>query len=64
MKRKPKSIKLDLILKLNPNNTVSFGNGKNDELMLKESAIGFGILKNEGIYAKNLFNAHIFEKPF
>ncbi|MDV7188587.1 hypothetical protein R3X25_14970 [Lutibacter sp. TH_r2] len=51
--------KLDLILKLNPNNTVSFGNGKNDELILKESAIGIGILENEGIYAKNLLNADI-----
>lgn len=46
--------KLKLIQKLNPQNTVSFGNGRNDELMLKESIIGIGILENEGIYAANI----------
>lgn len=51
--------KLDLILKLNPENTVSFGNGRNDELMLKEAVLGIGILENEGIYAKNLLAADI-----
>lgn len=51
--------KLDLVLKLNSENTVSFGNGRNDELMLKESVIGIGILESEGIYAKNLLSADI-----
>lgn len=51
--------KLDLILKLNPKNTASFGNGRNDELMLKEAVIGIGILENEGIYTKNLLAADI-----
>ena len=51
--------KLDLILKLNAEHTVSFGNGRNDELMLKEAIIGIGILENEGIYAKNLLSADI-----
>lgn len=51
--------KLQLIRKLNPGNTVAFGNGRNDELMLKESIIGIGILENEGIYTKNLLSADI-----
>ncbi|NLP56801.1 HAD family hydrolase [Lutibacter sp. B1] len=51
--------KLKLIRKLNPENTVAFGNGRNDELMLKESIIGIGILENEGIYTKNLLSADI-----
>lgn len=51
--------KLDLVKKLNPNYTVSFGNGRNDELMLKESILGIGILENEGIYAKNFLAADI-----
>lgn len=51
--------KLDLIKKLNPENTVSFGNGRNDELMLKKSILGIGILEEEGIYSKNLLSADI-----
>jgi len=51
--------KLDLLNKLNPENTVCFGNGKNDELMLKNSVIGIGIMENEGIFSKNILNAHI-----
>lgn len=51
--------KLALVQKLNANNTVAFGNGRNDELMLKEAVIGIGILENEGIYTKNLLCADI-----
>lgn len=51
--------KLDLVLKLNSSNTVAFGNGRNDELMLKEAVIGIGILESEGIYSKNILSADI-----
>lgn len=51
--------KLELIQKLDANNTIAFGNGRNDELMLKEAVIGIGILENEGIYTKNLLSADI-----
>ncbi len=51
--------KLDLLIELNPSNTVCFGNGRNDELMLLNAVIGIGILEAEGIYAKNLLSADI-----
>jgi P-type E1-E2 ATPase len=51
--------KLAILQKLNPLNTVAFGNGRNDQLMLKEAVIGVGILENEGIYTSTLMNADI-----
>lgn len=51
--------KLALIQKLNSNYTVAFGNGRNDELMLKEAIIGIGVLESEGIFTKNLLSADI-----
>lgn len=48
-----------MFLKLNPEHTISFGNGRNDDLMLKESSIGIGILENEGIFTKTLLSADI-----
>jgi P-type E1-E2 ATPase len=48
-----------LVKQLNSLNTIAFGNGRNDELMLKEAIIGVGILENEGIFTKNLLSSDI-----
>ncbi|RXP63329.1 ATPase P [Lutibacter sp. HS1-25] len=51
--------KLAILKELNPLNTVAFGNGRNDQLMLKEAIVGVGILENEGICTSTLINADI-----
>ena len=51
--------KLELIQQLNPDTTVAVGNGRNDELMLKNAVLGIGILEKEGIFTKNLMSSDI-----
>ncbi|WP_353852727.1 ATPase P [Dehalobacter restrictus] len=46
--------KLDLIQRLGPKETVSIGNGNNDEFMLKESIIGICVMGSEGCSKKAL----------
>jgi len=43
--------KCELVNELNPQTTVCFGNGYNDEEMLNSSILSIGILGEEGIYA-------------
>jgi soluble P-type ATPase len=40
--------KLEFVLKLNPDHVVSIGNGRNDQLMLKSSALGIAVIGEEG----------------
>ncbi|CEG56924.1 Conserved protein of unknown function (HAD-like domain) [Legionella fallonii LLAP-10] len=44
---------------LNPDTTVSIGNGKNDQYILKESALGIAIIGSEGIAVEALLSADI-----
>ena len=51
--------KLELVRKLAPDKTVSIGDGSNDALILKESAIGVCIIGKEGAAAEALMNADL-----
>lgn len=44
---------------LDPETTVSIGNGKNDQLILKESALGIAIVGPEGAAAEAILSADI-----
>jgi soluble P-type ATPase len=49
--------KKEFIKKLDVNKTIALGNGRNDELMLKEAIISIAVLNDEGISVKTLNNA-------
>jgi soluble P-type ATPase len=51
--------KLKIIQKLGTNETVAFGNGTNDEMMLKEAIIGIAVLGPEGTSVKALTAADV-----
>ncbi len=46
--------KLSYLQKLGPQSTIGVGNGANDELMLKESALGIALVQQEGVATKTL----------
>ena len=61
-----KEQKLEYIRSLNAGNVVAFGNGNNDELMLKESAIGISVINSEcaavkAVLASDIVSASIFD---
>lgn len=51
--------KLNFVKKLGCGSTIAVGNGNNDELMLKESAVGVCILGEEGLATKALLASDI-----
>ena len=51
--------KLNFVKELGSEFTLSVGNGRNDKLMLKETALGIGILQEEGICTETLLNSDI-----
>lgn len=51
--------KLEFIRELGQDRTIAVGNGNNDELMLKESAIGICILEEEGLAVRALLASDI-----
>ena len=51
--------KKSLIELLNPKETIALGNGSNDVLMLKESAISIAVLGQEGLSIKALENSDL-----
>ena len=51
--------KLDYLLKLGKDTTLSVGNGRNDTLMLRESVIGIALLQEEGACVNALITADI-----
>ena len=51
--------KLDYLLKIGKENTLCVGNGKNDKLMLKESAISIALIQDEGVCVESLLAATI-----
>src|SRR5512136_1978284 len=54
--------KFDFLKSLDLENTVAMGNGNNDELILKEAALGIAILGDEGISVTALKQADIMVK--
>ncbi len=46
--------KLEILVKLGPENTISYGNGNNDKSMIKESAVGVCIMGDEGCSRETL----------
>lgn len=51
--------KLAYIKNLDTDVTVSIGNGRNDCLMLKHSALGIALIQEEGASVQTLLSAHI-----
>jgi len=51
--------KLDYVKKLGLSHVIAIGNGKNDHLMLKESALSIGIIQAEGACSQILCDTHI-----
>jgi soluble P-type ATPase len=52
-------VKLRVLESLDPTSTVAIGNGSNDHLILKEAALGIGVLGEEGMSASAMKNADI-----
>jgi soluble P-type ATPase len=51
--------KLEYVKKLGAENTASMGNGRNDRLMLKESALGIAVILGEGAASVTLASADV-----
>ena len=51
--------KVDYIRQLGAPATVCIGNGRNDRLMLKEAAVGIGVIQQEGSSLQALLNADL-----
>ena len=51
--------KLDYINSLNPEKCVCIGNGRNDQLMLKNAALGIVLIQREGASTETLLNSDI-----
>jgi len=55
-------VKLRVLESLDPTSTVAIGNGNNDQLILKEAALGIAVLGDEGISVSAMRNADIVVK--
>ena len=51
--------KLNYVNELGPSHVIAIGNGKNDHLMLRESALGIGIIQAEGAYSQIFYDTQI-----
>ena len=51
--------KLNFVNGLNSKTVLSVGNGRNDKLMLKQTALGIAILQDEGLCTQTLLNSDI-----
>ncbi|MFK2822012.1 HAD family hydrolase [Arcobacter sp. YIC-80] len=54
--------KLDFVKSLDSSTVLSVGNGRNDKLMLKETALGIAILQDEGLCSETLLSSDILVK--
>jgi P-type E1-E2 ATPase len=54
--------KIDFLRTLGPEGTVAIGNGDNDQLVLKEAALGVAVLGDEGLSVSALVNADVMAK--
>ncbi len=55
-------VKLRVLESLDPTRTVAIGNGNNDQLILKEAALGIAVLGDEGMSASAMKNADVIVK--
>lgn len=53
------SQKLNYVTNLDADKVISIGNGRNDILMLKASALGIGVIQSEGAYSQIINNVQI-----
>lgn len=53
------SQKLNYVTNLDADKVISIGNGRNDILMLKASALGIGVIQAEGAYSQIINNAQV-----
>ncbi len=60
--KKQDQSKLAYVEKLGINRTVCIGNGRNDRLMLKKSALGIAVLLNECAFVPTIMDADIVSK--
>ena len=51
--------KLDYVNSLGSSHVIAIGNGKNDHLMLRESALSIGIIQAEGAYAQIIYDTQV-----
>ena len=51
--------KLQYVQALGAENTVSIGNGRNDQLMLKSSALGIAVILEEGVSTQAVWSADV-----
>jgi soluble P-type ATPase len=56
---KSKEAKFESLKNLNPESTVVIGNGNNDQLILKEAALGIIVLGDEGMSISAMKNADV-----
>ena len=53
------SQKLNYVTNLDADKVISIGNGRNDILMLRASALGIGVIQSEGAYSQIINNAQV-----
>jgi soluble P-type ATPase len=53
------ALKLGYIKKLGAGKVVAIGNGRNDKLMLKQSALGIALIQKEGVSVETLQSADV-----
>lgn len=53
------SQKLNYVTNLDADKVISIGNGRNDILMLKASALGIGVIQSEGAYSQIINNSQV-----
>ncbi len=58
-KENQKQAKLEYIISLGLENTVTIGNGRNDSLMLENAAVGIAVLQEEGAASETIFAADV-----
>lgn len=51
--------KLNYVKDLGAIHVIAIGNGKNDHLMLRESALSIGIIQAEGAYSQIIYDTHL-----
>ncbi|MDI6690203.1 MAG: ATPase P [Actinomycetota bacterium] len=61
-RRREAEQKAEFLRKVDPERTITIGNGTNDSLMLKQAALGIGIIGEEGISREALLSADVIVK--
>jgi len=51
--------KLNYVRNLGSSKVIAIGNGRNDHIMLRESALSIGIIQAEGAYSQIIYDTHI-----